>query len=153
MPHSSCSQSFHSGTGSKPWPQRRGEIMQADNPSRQSITLMACTMMPLRFLTSFRLLQLSICIAGEQKIWASGYLCFLSSGVQAFPFCPLFSSASKLNDETKSVASVQVTGLQQAMQFAYIAPATLTSFGHVRLSFLFCVSASPGFSFSWHRTT
>lgn len=71
---------------------------------------------------------------------------------QPFPFCLLFSSASKHNDEMKSVASVQVTGLQQATQFAYIAPATLTSFGQVLLIFLFCVSTLPGSSFSSHRT-
>lgn len=102
---------FTPGPGPSPGRSRRGEIMQADNASRQSITLMAFTMMPLRFLTNFRLLQLSICIAGKEKIWASGYLCFLSSGVRRFPFCLLFSSASEHNDETKSVASVQVTGL------------------------------------------
>lgn len=34
--------------------------MQPDNESRQSITPMASTMMPVRFLTNFRLLELSI---------------------------------------------------------------------------------------------
>lgn len=68
--------------------------------------------MPLRFLTNFRLLQLSICMAGKGKIWVSGYLCFLSAPVASavLSFCPLFSSASEHNDETTSVASVQVTG-------------------------------------------
>lgn len=103
---------FAPGPGPSPGRSRRGEIMQADNASRQSITLMACTMMPLRFLTNFRLLQLSICMAGKGKIWASGYLCFLSTPVASavLSFCPLFSSASEHNDETTSVASVQVTG-------------------------------------------
>lgn len=103
---------FAPGPGPSPGRSRRGEIMQADNASRQSITLMACTMMPLRFLTNFRLLQLSICMAGKGKIWASGYLCFLSVPVASavLSFCPLFSSASEHNDETTSVASVQVTG-------------------------------------------
>lgn len=41
--------------------------MQPDNVSRQSITLMACTMMPLRFLTNFRHLQLSICTGGKEQ--------------------------------------------------------------------------------------
>lgn len=72
---------FTPGPGPSPGHSRQGEIMQADNASSESITLMACTMRPLRFLTNFRLLQLSICIAGKEKIWASGYLCFLSSGV------------------------------------------------------------------------
>lgn len=103
---------FAPGPGPSPGRSRRGEIMQADNASRQSITLMACTMMPLRFLTNFRLLQLSICMAGKGKIWASGYLCFLSVPVASavLSFCPLFSSASEHNDETTSVASVQMTG-------------------------------------------
>lgn len=53
--------------GSGPSPGRsRWEIMQADNASRQSITLMARTTMPRRFRTNFRLLQLSICTRGSQ---------------------------------------------------------------------------------------
>lgn len=58
----------HFAPGSDPSPGRKqSEIMQPDNASRQSITLMAFTMMPLRFLTNFRLLQLSICTGGSQQ--------------------------------------------------------------------------------------
>lgn len=57
--------------GSGPSPGRsRWEIMQADNASRQSITLMARTTMPRRFRTNFRLLQLSICTRGSQPEWS-----------------------------------------------------------------------------------
>lgn len=59
-------QSLCSGIGSKPG-RSQSEIMQPDNASRQSITLMARTMMPLRFLTNFKLLQLSICNMCSQQ--------------------------------------------------------------------------------------
>lgn len=98
--------------------------MQPDNVSRQSITLMACTMMPLRFLTNFRHLQLSICTGGSQqegkkqhvslqknnKKKQREYLCFVSKLPAFHRFYFLFSSASEHSDETTSPASVQPTG-------------------------------------------
>lgn len=109
---------FAPGSGPRPG-RSRWQIMQADNASSQSITLMARTTMPRRFRTNFRLLQLSICTRGSQPerckrkgggMRASGYLCFLSALLAFGRFYWVFSSASEHNDETKSVASVQPTG-------------------------------------------
>lgn len=50
-------QSLCFGILSKLWPQPERKIMQPDNASRQSITLMASTMMPVRFQTNFKLLK------------------------------------------------------------------------------------------------
>lgn len=102
---------FTLGPGPSPGHSRRGEIMQADNASRQSITLMACTMRPLRFLTNFRLLQLSICIAGKEKTRALGTCVFFPVASARSLVFLLFSSASKDDDETKRVAFVPATGL------------------------------------------
>lgn len=79
--------------GSGPSPGRsRWEIMQADNASRQSITLMARTTMPRRFRTNFRLLQLSICTRSSQperrkrKGWGVGRGEHASGRIPVFSF-------------------------------------------------------------------
>lgn len=151
---------FAPGSGPSPGRSRRGEIMQADNASRQSITLMARTTMPLRFLTNSGLLQLSICLAGKGGRRGRADTCVSLSAPVAravLSFCPLFSSASEHSDETTSVASVQVTGPSASSALGSPRSSCLDLFfGQVLLIFFSCVSMSfspfGGFSFQLPAT-
>lgn len=68
------------------------------------------------------------------------------------PFCLLFSSASKHNDETKSVASVQVTGLSASDAVCLHRSSYFDLFWSGFAYSLFCVSTSSGFSFCSQRS-
>lgn len=119
---------------------RQKEIMQPDNASRQSITLIASTMMPVRFRTNFKLLKLSICTAGskhqEHKEWKECkcpktkellcccfFFCFQAARLSTVCYC-LFSSASEHSDEMTTSPTALLLSSWQAIQIlAWILPA------------------------------